>query len=101
LTLSLLGGEWSASHLGHFTRRERTAGTHWIGGQEGPRAGLDNVEKGKYLTVPGLELRPLGRPVRSQSLYRPSYPGSPLNKVNIVQFEVLAAVAVKLTVVWI
>jgi hypothetical protein len=28
------------------------------------------------LTVPGLELRPLGRPASSQSLYRLSYPGS-------------------------
>jgi hypothetical protein len=34
----------------------------------GPRAGLDNVEKRKFLTVPGLELRP-----RSQSLSRHIY----------------------------
>jgi hypothetical protein len=27
------------------------------------------------LTLPGLELRPLGRPARSQSLYRLSSPG--------------------------
>jgi hypothetical protein len=32
-----------------------------------PRAGLDDVEKGKLLTLPGLELRPLSRPARSQS----------------------------------
>jgi len=25
------GGEWSASRPGHFTLRERTPGTHWIG----------------------------------------------------------------------
>jgi hypothetical protein len=42
----------------------------------GPRAGLDDVEKRKFLTLPGLELRLLGRPARSQSLYRLSYPGS-------------------------
>jgi hypothetical protein len=36
----------------------------------GPRAGLDHVEKRKFLTLPGLELLPLGRPARSQSLYR-------------------------------
>jgi hypothetical protein len=30
----------------------------------------------KNLTPPGLELRPFGRPARSQSLYRLSYPGS-------------------------
>jgi hypothetical protein len=27
-----------------------------------PRTGLDVVEKRKFLTLPGLELRPLGRP---------------------------------------
>jgi hypothetical protein len=42
----------------------------------GPRACLDGVEKRKFLTVPGLELRPLGRPARSQSLYRLRYTGS-------------------------
>jgi hypothetical protein len=41
-----------------------------------PRAGLDDTEKRKFLTLPGLELRPLGRPVHSQSLYRLRYPGS-------------------------
>jgi hypothetical protein len=38
-----------------------------------PRAGLDDVEKRKFLTLLGLELRPLGRPARSQSLYRLHY----------------------------
>jgi hypothetical protein len=33
-----------------------------------PKAGLNNVEKRKFLTPPGLELRPLRRPARSQSL---------------------------------
>jgi hypothetical protein len=42
----------------------------------GPRAGLDDLEKRKFLTLLGLELRPLSRPARSQSLYRLSYPGS-------------------------
>jgi hypothetical protein len=41
-----------------------------------PRAGLDDVEKRKFLTLPGLELRPLGRQARSQSLYRLRYAGS-------------------------
>jgi hypothetical protein len=40
-----------------------------------PRAGLDDVEKRKFLTLPAFGLRPLGRPARSQSLYRLSYPG--------------------------
>jgi hypothetical protein len=41
-----------------------------------PRAGLDCVEKGRFLTLPGLGLRPLGHPAGSQSLYRLSYPDS-------------------------
>jgi hypothetical protein len=49
-------------------------GTHWIEGWVDPRAGLDDMEKRKFLTVPGLELRPRGRPARSQSLYRLRYP---------------------------
>jgi hypothetical protein len=32
-----------------------------------PRAGLDDAEKRKILPLPGLKLRPLGRPARSQS----------------------------------
>jgi hypothetical protein len=71
LTSALAGGEWSASRPGRFT-----PGTHWIGGWVDPRTGLDVVEKRKFLTLLGLELQSLGRPARSQSLYRLSYPGS-------------------------
>jgi hypothetical protein len=46
------------------------------------RAGLGYVEKRKFLTLPGLELRPLRRPARSQSLYRLSYPGSSYMQVT-------------------
>jgi hypothetical protein len=42
----------------------------------GLRAGLDNVEKRKFLTLPGLELRFLGRPARSETTYPLIYPGS-------------------------
>jgi hypothetical protein len=45
-------------------------GIPWIGGWMDPSAGLDDVEKRKFLTLTGLELRPLGRPARSQLLYR-------------------------------
>jgi hypothetical protein len=44
---------------------ETAPGTQWIGGWVGPRAGLDDVEKRKFLTLPGLELRPLVRPGRN------------------------------------
>jgi hypothetical protein len=64
-----LDGQWSASRLGRFT-----SGAHYIGGWVDPKAGLDAVEKIK-LTCPWRESN-LGRPVRSPSLYRLSYPGS-------------------------
>jgi hypothetical protein len=48
--------------------------THWLGGLVDHRAGLNDMEK--ILAPPELELRPLGRPASSQSLYRLSYPGS-------------------------
>jgi hypothetical protein len=35
-------------------------GTHWVGGWRIPRAVLDDMEKRKFLTVPGLNLLPLG-----------------------------------------
>jgi hypothetical protein len=75
LISALTGGEWSASRPGRFNPWERAPGTHWIGWVDA-RAGLDDVEKRKLLTLPGLELRSLGRPARSQSLYRLRYPGS-------------------------
>jgi hypothetical protein len=58
LTLALVGGEWLASCPGHFTPGEKAHGTHWTGDGLGPTAGLDDVEKRKYLTLPGLELLP-------------------------------------------
>jgi hypothetical protein len=48
-----------------------------------PRASLGDVEKRKFLTLPGLELRPLGRPACNQSLYRLRYPGSQENQVRL------------------
>jgi hypothetical protein len=43
-------------------------GTRWIGSWVGPRSGLDDVEKRKYLILPGLELRPLGRLARRHGI---------------------------------
>jgi hypothetical protein len=57
LTSALAGGEWSVSRLGRFTPGERAFGTHWVGGWMDPGAGLNDVEKRKFLTVSGLELR--------------------------------------------
>jgi hypothetical protein len=65
LTSALAGGEWPASRPCCFTPGERAPSTHWIGGWVDPRAGLDDVEERKFLTLAGLELRPLGRPARN------------------------------------
>jgi hypothetical protein len=51
MTSALFGGERSASRPCRFT-----PGTHFIGGLVDPRAGLDDMEKWKFLTLPGLEL---------------------------------------------
>jgi hypothetical protein len=42
----------------------------------GDRTGLDDMEKRKFMSLSGLELRRLGRRARSQLLYRQRYPGS-------------------------
>jgi hypothetical protein len=47
--------ELSASCPGRFT-----SGTHWIEAWVDPKAGLDDLQKSKFLPPPGLELRPLG-----------------------------------------
>jgi hypothetical protein len=39
---------------------------HWIGGWVGPRTGMDDVERTEKSTLPGFELRSLGRSVRSR-----------------------------------
>jgi hypothetical protein len=86
LTSAPVGGEWSASRPCRFTLGERAPSTHWIGGWVDLRAGLDYVEKRKFLTLSGLELRLLGRPARSQSLYRLHYPRLIITEnSNIVQ----------------
>jgi hypothetical protein len=65
LASTLVGGERSDWRPCHFSPGERAPGTYWIRGWVGPRAGLDEVENRKFLALPGLELRPLGRPARS------------------------------------
>jgi hypothetical protein len=49
------------------------------------RAGLDDMMKKTFLTLTGLELQPLGRPARSQSLYRLRYPGSLINRCTHIK----------------
>jgi hypothetical protein len=67
---ALVGGEWSASRLCRFTPGEMAPGTHWIGGWVEPRADLDDMEMRKLLTLPELEIQPLGRLAHNHSLSR-------------------------------
>jgi hypothetical protein len=72
-----------------FYPQERIPGTHCTGGWVDPRAGPDTEARGKILSpLPGMELRSPGRPSRSQTLYRLSYPahGSSLTSVLILPF---------------
>jgi hypothetical protein len=48
LILTLDGGDWSASHTGHFIPME-TARTHWTEGWVGHRAGLGMMAKRKIM----------------------------------------------------
>jgi hypothetical protein len=58
LPSALVGGEWVVSRPGSFTPEERVDGNHCTGGCVDPRAGPYNVKKRKFLTLPGLEVRP-------------------------------------------
>jgi hypothetical protein len=62
LTSALIGGKWPASLPGCFTPGKTDPGTKWIRGWVDPRARLDDMEEDKFLTLPGLELQPLGHP---------------------------------------
>jgi hypothetical protein len=69
-------GEWMYSWrwVVRFTPRPiypqgKSPGIHWIGGWVGPVTGLDDVEKRKFLILPGLQLRPLCHPARAASRY--------------------------------
>jgi hypothetical protein len=65
LTLAIAGGEWSASRPTHYTPGERAPSSVWIGDWVNARVGLDDMERKKFLILPGLELRSLGCPARS------------------------------------
>jgi hypothetical protein len=74
LTSALVRGGWSVSHPCCFT--PKLPGTQSTGGWVGHRAGLDDLEKRKFLPLQRLELQTLGRPAYSQSLDWLWYPSS-------------------------
>jgi hypothetical protein len=76
-TLALDGGEWSASCPGRALPPGKGSRYHWTEGCVGPRTSLDTEVRGKILLpLLGIEPRSPGHPVRSQTLYWLSYPGS-------------------------
>jgi hypothetical protein len=62
---------------------ERATGTSCLGGWMSLGAGLDGMKKGKFLPLPGLKIRSLGRQARSQSLYRLRHSGSLSHRVHL------------------
>jgi hypothetical protein len=64
LISALDGGEFSDSQPCQFNTKEEGFGTNWIGSVAGAKVGLH------ALPLPGLEVKPFGRPVRIQSLHR-------------------------------
>jgi hypothetical protein len=64
LTSALVGGEWSSSRPGRFTPGERAPCIHSIESWVGPRAGLEDVKKEKFLILQRFELRPFDRPAQ-------------------------------------
>jgi hypothetical protein len=64
LSSALAGSEWSASRPNRFSR-ENNRCTNFIGGWKSPVAPVFMMQR-ISLTVPGLELRPIGSPTRSR-----------------------------------
>jgi hypothetical protein len=96
LTSALVEGEWSASRSCRFTPWERAPSTHRIGGLEHPRAGLDDMEKLKFFTLLGLELRPLGSPVATPNTL-PQYGTEKTLQINISMIYVIESGS---TILW-
>lgn len=71
LTTALHGGGLSTSRAYRVS-----PGIHGVAGCLDPRDGWGDTEKWTFLTLPRLELRPLGPSAHSHSLYRLRYRGS-------------------------
>jgi hypothetical protein len=87
LILAVDGDEWSASCTSCFTLRERTPGTHWIGGWVGSRASLNEVEEEKN-SQPLLGIKP----------YKPHHPAHSLATILTELSQLFALKVTKLIV---
>jgi hypothetical protein len=84
LTFTLTAGEWSASRIGHFNPQKKSHDTHWSGGWEGPRFGLDDMEKNTDHT--GTQI-PAPWSCRPQSVTTPKcYPDSATTLCIVISF---------------
>jgi hypothetical protein len=64
-------------------------GNQWIGVWVDPRAGLDNVEKIKFLALPRLELRSLKILTVSKSISQTSHRFTLLDKTSLQSIEII------------
>jgi hypothetical protein len=95
LISALVAAEWLASRPQQLYPREIALGTLWIREWVGPIIGLDDVGRRRTLSLPGLEVRTVGSPKRSPSLYRLSYPPPNLLKLYFkVQYNFLSVAKV-------
>jgi hypothetical protein len=84
LAVALVGGEWSTSRPGRFTPEEVAPRTHWIGGWMDLRAGLDDLEKRKFLRNKRILFRIL-RQIRIQILFIRKMFSETIHRSNISQ----------------
>jgi hypothetical protein len=87
ITSALVGGEWSVSCPGRTKSEGKSPRYPLVGNWVEPGTGLDDVKRRNILLLPGLELRPVCRLARSQSLYRLSYPGSSFMPCTFIKFS--------------
>jgi hypothetical protein len=83
-TSTIVGDECSNSRPTRFNIEEILPSTHWARSWVDPSAGLEEVEKRTFFTLPELEHRSLGGPFRCQSLYRLRFPGSSYQMVTVL-----------------
>jgi hypothetical protein len=75
--LALAEDDWSVSHPGRITPGERSPLYSLLGGWLDPRAGLDDIEKRKFLTVSGIEIRYIDYAIRLPTQNMPDIPTAP------------------------
>jgi hypothetical protein len=45
-------------YVGVLSPGKEAPGTHWKGGWEGPKVALNDMERSKFFTLPGLDIPP-------------------------------------------